>query len=440
MVAFLEADCLARPGWVQRRIEHHRAGHAAVATAMSSLEEDGKAGKAALYLLHPNRIESHPPGPAHDYQAYGLSFTRELLERAGPFDEALRTDEDTAMVERVRSLGVQPWFDPAVGRVHIGPGTFAELMRDQYARGKLDSWRDVLRLPAGRHRQRWEAKRGARSAIVVARTFRRTTKRVRWVTAELRRGQAGPPSELLAILPYMALGQLAHQLGWCLDQLREIHAPNHDQLRGPLPAPTGVRRRVATNGERCVALTFDDGPCDQTRHVLEVLRRLDVPATFFVTGAKAQARPSDVQAMAADGHVVGGAGWRDVPFTDLSDNDLEGDISSANRLLEDLTGESVRLVRPPGGDYDRRVVTLLDRHGLQTWLWTTHPATYPDHAGREEIVAKTVHGLTPGSVLVLHHGNDVRDEAVAALPDVISTVRERGYEFVRLDPTTSDRP
>jgi peptidoglycan/xylan/chitin deacetylase (PgdA/CDA1 family)/GT2 family glycosyltransferase len=436
IIGFLEGDCLARPGWIQRRMALHGAGQQAVATAMSSLESDGKAGKAALYLLHPNRLEGQRPGPAHDYQAYGLSFTRELLERAGPFDETLRTDEDTAMVERVRSLGVQPWFDPAISRVHIGPGTFTELIRDQYARGKLDSWRDVLRLPAGRHRQRWEAKRGARSAIVLGRTARRTAKRVRWIGAELRRGHTGSRSELLALMPYMAAGQLAYQLAWCVDQLREVHAPDHHRLRGPIPVPAGVRRRVAANGARCVALTFDAGPCDHTARLLDILRGSGVPATFFVTGDRAQARPSDVRAMVADGHVVGSAGWRDVPFTALSDADLEQDISNANRLLEDLTGCTVRLVLPPRGDYDKRVVSLLDRHGLQTWLWTSHPRTYPEHAPPDEIVAQTVDGLTPGSVLLLHHGNDARGDAIAALPSVIDTVRERGYEFVRLDAAT----
>ena len=440
MVAFLEADCLASPGWVQTRIDLHRAGHEAVAGAMASLTVDGRAGKAACYLLHANRLEGHAPGPADDFQAYGLSFTRGLLERAGPFDETLRTDEDTAMVERVRSLDVQPWFDPSIVRLHIGPGSVIGMIKDQYGRGELDSWREVLRLPAGRQRRRWEAKRGVRSAIVLVRTIKRSAKRVRWTRNELRCGHAGPGSELVGLLPYMVVGQVAYQLGWCVDQFKVIHARDHRQLRGPLPPSGAVRRRVATSGDRYVALTFDDGPCDHTRPILDVLRRYRVPATFFVTGTRAQMRPSDVRAIVSEGHVVGSAGWEDVPFTGMTDRDLEDDITRANRLLEDLTGKAVRLVRPPQGDYDERVVSILDAHGLQTWLWTTHPDTHTRSAGPDEIVNTTVDELTPGSVLVLHHGSDEQGEVVAALPDVIATVRERGYEFVGLNGSAPIRP
>jgi len=438
LVAFLEADCVAAPGWVRGRIACHRAGHEAVAGAMAATPSDGRAGRTALYLLHPNRLVGHRAGRAHPYQAYGLSFSRRLLERAGPFDETLRTDEDTAMVERIRALGVEPWFDPGVVREHIGPATFVEMLRDQYARGRLDSWREILSLPAGRARRSWETTAGARSALVVARTARRGWKRARWTAAELRRGHAGPGAELVALLPAMAAGSVAYNLGWCVDQLRVVHRVSGGPRRDPAPAPSGVRRRVTASGDRWVALTFDDGPGRHTAAVLEELRRLGAPAAFFVTGAAARARPDDVRAIAAAGHVVGSAGWSGAPFTDMADGELDEGLSHTDALLQELTGRAVRHVGPPGGHYDERVVSALQRRGQQVWLWTTHPGEDAARTGAGDTVSGVVDrvsgivdGLTPGAVLRLHDRDD--DVDVAALPALVRRVRALGYELVTLD-------
>ena len=127
IIAFLEADCLACRDWISMRIALHRAGHAAVACGMSVTAADGRAGRAALFLTHPNRIVGHRAGPADRYQIYGLSFTRQALERAGPFDETIRNDEDTEMAELLVSLGFDIWFEPSVVREHIGPSTRTRL-------------------------------------------------------------------------------------------------------------------------------------------------------------------------------------------------------------------------------------------------------------------------------------------------------------------------
>jgi peptidoglycan/xylan/chitin deacetylase (PgdA/CDA1 family) len=438
-VAFLEADCVARPGWVRHRIALHRAGHDAVAGALSVSSSDEPAARAWLYLVHPARLEGHKPGPAGRHQSYGLSFTRALLDRAGPFDESLRTDEDTVMAERLGSLGVQPWFDPSVSIEHLGPANLATMLRDQYARGKLDSWEEILRLPAGRLRQRWERKRWARSALVIPRASQRLWNRIRWIAVELHRARPDFSREVLRLAVPMTLGQLAYQIGWITDQF-SAGGTGQVTRRGEQPVPSGLRRRVSTTGEAVVALAFAGGPSPQTRPILEMLQSLKVPATFFVSGAAARAHPDLVRAISEAGHALGSAGWSNHPFTTLPDRELELEVKKAHALLEELTGVLTHRVHPPDGLYDQRVVSLLKALGLQIWLWTSHPDACSAPSAPEEILNKTMSNLTPGSVILLHEGDWPGAQTLRILPELIRRIRKLRYRFADLDhsPSTLD--
>ena len=283
IVAFLEADCLAAPGWVRNRIACHRSGHAAVASAMAVTAADGRPGTAALYLTHPNRLRGHPAGPAHPYQAYGLSFTRAALDRAGPFDEMLRTDEDTVMARRVSYLGFDIWFEPTVVREHIGPSTLGGLLHDQYTRGRLDSWREIVTQPPGPQRPQIEDRRGARTVVVLVRMLVRAMRRIRFTAQHLRTGRPGPRRALVVLLPYLLVGEVAYQAGWCADQYAVVHGWRHGRPGLAAPVASGLRQRVAASGARVVALTFDGAPptVDQARALLE---QFVVPAAFFITG------------------------------------------------------------------------------------------------------------------------------------------------------------
>jgi peptidoglycan/xylan/chitin deacetylase (PgdA/CDA1 family)/GT2 family glycosyltransferase len=434
VVGYLEADCVARPGWVRDRIALHRAGHEAVASSLDAMAGDGRVARAALYLVHPARLAGHPAGPANEYQVYGLSFTRELLERAGPFDETLRSYEDTAMADRLRFLGVEPWFAPSVCIEHDGPATLPELLRDQFARGRRDSWAELLRLPAGRHRHRLEVLPGSRLLVVALRALYRWGRRVRATAAAVRDGHTGPAGELPGLVLPMVLGQIAYQLGWAADQLRGTRPGGAGAPRDQLPAPSGLRRWVTTDGDRVVALTLDGVPsATDTAGVLAALRTAEVSATFFVTGTEAVERPDEVRALAAAGHTMGSSGWSGAPWPSLSDADLRIELERTASALEELTGTPVDHVRPPGGAYDGRVVALAQALAPHIWLWTTHPLPAPTGPDAEGVARETMDALTPGSVLVLPPLNgDTAALALSALPVVVERARRRGYEFVTL--------
>ena len=190
VVAFLAADCLALPGWIDRRIEHHRRGHRVVSGSVCAGPDDGLPGRAAVFLLFPGRLPGHRPGPASHPQSFGLSYTRSLLDELGPFDASLRTGEDSVMARRLEELGERPWFDPAIRTAHPGPERVCALLRDQYRRGGLRLVSDVLRPPTGRLRRLAERTPSpvVRAGVAAAVTARGLPKRIRWTARTAWRG------------------------------------------------------------------------------------------------------------------------------------------------------------------------------------------------------------------------------------------------------------
>ena len=64
IIAFLEADCIARPGWIRNRVAAHRAGHEAVASTVAVANPEKAAARATVFLCYDNRLEGSPEGPA----------------------------------------------------------------------------------------------------------------------------------------------------------------------------------------------------------------------------------------------------------------------------------------------------------------------------------------------------------------------------------------
>lgn len=141
VIAFLEGDCIATPGWIKARLDAHGAGHAAVASAITTADPQTLSAWAHTFGLFCARLPGRPasviaPG---DPAAHGVSFDRALLDRAGPFPEELRIGEDSAMTRRLHDLGEPIWFEPGVVTAHHGPPTARALVVDRYRRGRRSS-------------------------------------------------------------------------------------------------------------------------------------------------------------------------------------------------------------------------------------------------------------------------------------------------------------
>lgn len=434
LVAFLAADCLAISGWAAGRVRAHRRGYGAVAGTLVPAEPRTPAAWASHYLLFPARLAggtslaiSYPNDRAH-----GLSFERDLLDRVGPFREDLRIGEDTDMARRLRDLGLPVWLAGDAAIAHRGPRRLFDLIGDQYRRGaRTATFGGALMRARTRPRLIVGAARGVPGRFL-------------WCVKQVRGAQRPHSRRILLVLPWVAAGALAHQLGWCRAKMRAT-APAASS-----PAPVKVECSTARRGgvaayrvadlpgarygpeDAVVALTFDDGPSPEyTPQVLAVLERYGVRATFFMLGERAARHPEIVRQVAAGGHAIASHGWDHLNLLEADEAQLREQLDPTNDLLTSLIGRPVLGVRPPYGAHDGQLVDRLGGYGLTTVLWSVDTQDWR-RQGARTIVRRAVRRIRPGDIILLHDGGGDRRQTVAALPPILERIARKGYGTITL--------
>ena len=189
---------------------------------------------------------------------------------------------------------------------------------------------------------------------------------------------------------------------------------------------TKVMNRGMTS-EPVIALTFDDGPHPGfTEPLLRILAAHKIKATFFLVGKMAELAGDLVRDEVAGGHEVGNHTYSHICLKTSTPELANNELRRCNAVIESLTGGKVRICRPPGGVFDRNAIEIVRQLDMMTVLWTCDPADYEDIPG-PEIVARTLPGLSPGGIVLLHDGIQ---GTLDALPQIIAACDARGLKYV----------
>lgn len=196
----------------------------------------------------------------------------------------------------------------------------------------------------------------------------------------------------------------------------------------------GVEDRTASG--RGVAITFDDGPHAQgTPAVLDVLAAGGALATFFLVGEQVLRNPALAAEIAARGHAIGLHCHRHRNLLRLAPLQVREDHARAVAAIEDATGVSPQLYRPPYGILNAEALRCARRAGRRTLLWSHWGRDWTRHATAESVASLVTDGVGEGAVLLLHDADDYGAPGcwratAAALPRVLDTLGERGLQAV----------
>jgi peptidoglycan-N-acetylglucosamine deacetylase len=188
--------------------------------------------------------------------------------------------------------------------------------------------------------------------------------------------------------------------------------------------------------KREIALTFDDGPWDDppTIDFVDLLARYHVPATFFEIGDQIGEydRSGAVERkMLADGDMIGDHTWTHPDMVTLSPAQQRSQLELTAAAIRRATGFTPCLWRPPYGDISDPLDTLARSLGFLTIYWNIDPRDW-SLPGVAEIESTVLESARNGGIVEMHFGGGPRQETLSALPDIITTLRKRGYKFVNL--------
>ncbi len=225
-----------------------------------------------------------------------------------------------------------------------------------------------------------------------------------------------------------------------------------EEKMSDFPSPYVITRwgGEASNKKKIV-LTFDDGP-DQnyTPQILSILKKYNVPATFFVIGANANFDPKLLKQEYLDGNEIGNHTYTHPDITKISDFHLMLELDANQRLIEAILGHETLLFRPPYAediepDTVSEVYPLAFANSADYYTVAMHidPSDWSS-PGVDTIVKRVMDSAKSGAgnVVLLHDGGGDRSQTVAALPQIIEGLQGAGFQIVsvaNLIGTTGDK-
>ncbi len=201
---------------------------------------------------------------------------------------------------------------------------------------------------------------------------------------------------------------------------------------------------------RTIYLTFDDGPSAHTAKLLDVLKKYDVKATFFVTNQAITHGHDDLILRAYnEGHTIGLHTYTHNYNIYTNIDTYFNDLYAIQQKVQQITGYTSTIIRFPGGSsntvsrkYDggAKIMSVLSKEvearGFRYWDWNISSGDAGETRSTAQIVKNVTKSLGNGSTyVVLQH--DIKDFSVNAVEEIIQNALARGYSF---KPLTMDSP
>ncbi len=176
--------------------------------------------------------------------------------------------------------------------------------------------------------------------------------------------------------------------------------------------------------KKVIALTFDDGPNPKTTpKVLKILKDNGIKGTFFMVGYEVKANPSLAKSVVDNGNEVGTHTYDHPNLATLSPVAALQEVNSAADAMYNAIGTLPTMLRPPYGAVNAAHDGNIPLPSIQ---WAVDSEDWKVHSPGP-IITRINSSVYAGSIILMH---DIHPQSVAALPQVIKSLKAKGYSFV----------
>lgn len=204
---------------------------------------------------------------------------------------------------------------------------------------------------------------------------------------------------------------------------------------------------VNSNGDKVIALTFDDGPWDkQTDEILDILEQNDAKATFFTVGQCISGHEKELQRAASMGCEIGTHTWdhaegsgEGVSLIKMSTDERKQEVKKGLEAIKNATGqEASTIFRCPGGNFDTSVATDLEGIVTAEIGWNVDTTDWKKPGA--DVIAQRIQSAGPGNIILMHDGGGDRSQTIEGLRQALPKLKEQGYSFITVQELLEKYP
>ena len=198
--------------------------------------------------------------------------------------------------------------------------------------------------------------------------------------------------------------------------------------------------------KRRITLTFDDGPSPiWTPKILDELKKVNIPATFFMIGHHVRKYPDVARRVVQEGHTIGNHGYAHSVLLYYTPAELEEEIKYTELVIKETTGETTTYFRPPKAWLKRSIKEKMKSMGYEVVLWSLNSKDWVSF-NHKAMVNYIVRSVKNGDIILFHDSGNVfategadRLQTVLAIPLLAEQLRKKGFEFVSLKELSKNR-
>ena len=190
------------------------------------------------------------------------------------------------------------------------------------------------------------------------------------------------------------------------------------------------------NKDKVLYLTFDDGPSKKyTYSLLDLLKKHNIRATFFVVATFAKENPEIINRMKKEGHVIG------LHSLEHKNALIKGRLYTANdfkrsmEIMKEL-GVDVKYYRPPWGHFNINTALQIKKYKLKYVLWDVMAEDWKGNTSHQIIAQKLIRRSHSGDIICLHDGrgeNEAPSRTIKALSISLQIWKNNGYKFMTME-------
>lgn len=180
--------------------------------------------------------------------------------------------------------------------------------------------------------------------------------------------------------------------------------------------------------KKVVLLTIDDGPSRRTLQMVDILKKHNAKAIFFINGMHDKNNPGVIAEIQKEGFIIGNHTWGHLNLKrEVNLNIIEKEITRNSDLIFNLTGSMPRFFRPPYGESTPYVRSFVKDKGMIFMNWSNAALDWEKSTIEKDIfVGNVTKNLAPGSIILIHE----YPWSLTNLDTLLTTLESLGYTYV----------